>query len=150
MPARPRSSIRRARSAVRRMRSPSPATAEAVSTPSSFTSLGRLGPSFPGTVGGHLLEPCKDRSELGNQLAFRELEEPVLVGADLVDADVRVARFLVLLQVLEVFICVGAEWERSFEVVRLAVLDQLLEVARQRQLLRCGAFDEDVRPVVER
>ena len=65
-------------------------------------------------------------------------------------AHVRVPGLVVFAHLLEVLVGVGTEWDRAVDVVRLAVLDELLEVARKRQLLGRGALHEHVRPVLER
>ena len=72
---------------------------------------------------------------MGQELARREGEEALLVGSDLVDTHVRVARVVVLIQLFQKLVGVRPQRQRSLEVVGLAILDELLEVRGQRQLL---------------
>jgi hypothetical protein len=67
-----------------------------------------------------------------------------------VDVHVRVARSVVLLDLLDELVGVISKYELVLEFVCVAALDELLEVLRQRQLLRRRSFDERVRPDLER
>src|SRR2546421_151787 len=131
MPGPCRSATRRATSGSARRRRPRRAP-----SPQARAAGARAGAVPPGAFRGRSA-PARARKALalGKKLFLREGEEAVLVGPDLMEIDVRVARLVVLLDLVEVFVGIGSERQRSVELVRFPVLDELLEVARQRQLL---------------
>src|SRR6266545_5678796 len=78
------------------------------------------------------LGPLRAASELWQQLVLRERQEGILVGADVVEVHVCISRLAILLDLFDVLGDIWPERQRSFEFVRLASFDELLEVARQR------------------
>src|SRR5919204_2035664 len=61
-------------------------------------------------------------SELGNELVAPELEEGLLVRADVMEVGVRVPRLVVLLDLLEVLLGIRSERQRPFQLVGIALL----------------------------
>src|SRR5919201_3714137 len=59
------------------------------------------------------------------ELVPRELEEAVLVRADVVEVHVRVARLVVLLDLLDVLVRIRPQRQRFLELVRVALLREL-------------------------
>src|SRR5438105_15260328 len=84
--------------------------------------------------------------EAAHQLPAREVGELLLVVADLVDVDVREARFLERANLLEVRLRVGTGGDRLGDVLHGDVPGCLLEVARGGQPLAARTGEGDVRP----
>src|SRR3954447_22190205 len=86
------------------------------------------------------------RSDPGEQLALGKSEELLLVRPDLVDVDMVEAGLLVLVDLLEDRLRVGAAGDALGDVVLGPRLRRLLEVLGQRELLAQRAREAAVRP----
>src|SRR5437870_4689666 len=82
----------------------------------------------------HPLTFCS-MSELRQDLALVEAEEPVLVGADLVDVDLVEAGVLELADQLQMVLGVRAAGDQLCDIVLVDHLRGLLEVLWRRELL---------------
>src|SRR5688572_31327128 len=80
-------------------------------------------------------------SDIRQHLSFVEVEEPLLVGADLMDVDVVVAGLLVLTNLGQMGLRVRSADDGLGHVVLTDHLRGLLEVERKRELLRQIALD---------
>src|SRR3712207_2436098 len=89
-------------------------------------------------------------AEVRQDFALVELKEPCLVGANLVDVDVVVARVYVFLDGFAVLRGVGAAGDRLGEGVFVHQLGGLLEVGGGGQVLREFAGDARVGPPFQR
>src|SRR6185295_1512626 len=86
----------------------------------------------------------------GQQLALGELDEPGLIGSDLVDVHLVEPGIEVFGDLLDMALDVRSAWHQLRDLVLGHGLRQLLEMGRARQLLADLAVERDRRPPFER